>query len=80
MILIDGGVRAIPPVIAKQLNPDGGRLVTVLIPGSVTSGGQGVLAEAGRHTAADGVLRPQPAFDCATPLLLPLLPAPAFRF
>ena len=80
VILIEGAVRAIPPVIALQLNPQGGRLVTVLTPGNAASGGQGVLAEPGRHDAPNPVLRTQPVFDCTTPLLPPLLPAPAFQF
>ncbi len=80
VILIEGAVRAIPPAIALQLNPQGGRLVTVLTPGNAASGGQGVLAEPGQHDAPNPVLRAQPVFDCATPLLPPLLPAPAFQF
>lgn len=76
VILIEGAVRAIPPAIAQQLDPAGGRLVTVLASGTVLTGGQGVLAEAG----GSGAVRAQPAFDCSTPLLPPLLPAAAFRF
>lgn len=79
-ILIEGAVRAIPPAIAPQLNPWGGRLVTVLAHGNAASGGQGVLAEAGQHGAPNAALRPQPMFDCTTPLLPPLLPKPAFQF
>jgi protein-L-isoaspartate(D-aspartate) O-methyltransferase len=80
VILIEGAVRAIPATIALQLNPNGGRLVTVLTPGNVTSGGQGVLAEPGQHNAPSATLRAAPMFDCATPLLPPLLPARAFQF
>ncbi len=80
VILIEGAVRAIPPAIALQLNPAGGRLVTVLTPGNVVSGGQGVLAEPGQHGAPSAMLRAAPIFDCATPLLPPLLPAQAFQF
>ena len=79
-ILIEGAVREIPPAIARQLNPDGGRLVTVLARGNVASGGQGVLAEISPGSTAAAGLRSQPAFDCTTPLLPPLLAAPAFRF
>ncbi len=79
VILIEGAVRAIPSVIALQLSPRGGRLVTVLTPGAAP-GGQGVLAEPGRHDTPNATLRAQPVFDCATPLLPPLLPAPAFQF
>jgi len=80
VILIEGAVRAIPPSIALQLKPSGGRLVTVLTPGNAAAGGQGVLAEPGLHSAPSAVLRAQPMFDCTTPLLPPLLQAPAFRF
>ena len=80
VILIEGAVHAIPPAIAPQLNPRGGRLVTVLAHGNGASGGQGVLAEPGQHGTPNAVLRPQPMFDCATPLLPPLLPKPAFQF
>jgi len=80
VILIEGAVRVIPPAIALQLNPIGGRLVTVLAPGNVTAGGQGVLAEPGQHNAPSGTLRAQPMFDCTTPLLPPLLPTPVFQF
>ncbi len=80
VILIEGAVRTIPAAIALQLNPNGGRLVTVLAPGNVTSGGQGVLAEPGQHNAPSATLRAAPMFDCATPLLPPLLPARAFQF
>lgn len=72
-IMIEGAVTAIPPVLAQQLRPDGGRLVTVVHDGSV---GHGVLAE----PSGGGRLRAQAEFDCATPLLRPLSSAPAFRF
>jgi len=71
VILIEGAVRAIPSGIA---------LVTVMTQGNGASGGQGVLAEPGQHGAPNSVLRAQPMFDCATPLLPPLLPKPAFQF
>jgi len=80
VILIEGAVRAVPSGIALQLNPAGGRLVTVMTQGNGASGGQGVLAEPGQHGAPNSVLRAQPMFDCATPLLPPLLPKPAFQF
>ena len=50
--------------------------MTVLAPGNIVSGGQGVLAEPGQHRAPSAALRAQPMFDCATPLLPPLLPKP----
>jgi len=80
VILIEGAVRAVPAAIALQLNPVGGRLVTVLTPGNVASGGQGVLAEPGQHSAPSATLRAAPMFDCATLLLPPLLPVASFQF
>ncbi len=73
LILIDGAVRDIPPAIAAQLRPGTGRLVTVRRTESHV--GQAVLAE-----ASVAGLRAQPAFDCATPLIPALLPAPVFVF
>ena len=73
IILIDGAVRDIPPLIAGQLRAGTGRLVTVSR--TETHGGQAVLAE---MTAVG--LRTQPAFDCAIPLIPALLPAPRFVF
>ena len=73
MILIDGAVRDVPPAIAAQLRPGTGRLVTVQRVD--THVGQAVLAE-----ATAGGLRVQPAFDCATPLIPSLRPAPRFVF
>ncbi len=78
MILIEGAVVAIPPGIARQLNPHDGRLVTVLAPSPGL--GKGVLAEPVNPGAAEVVLRAQPFFDCATPYLPTLLPKPAFVF
>lgn len=84
LILIEGAVREIPAVIAAQLHPQKGRLITVhqlggpAMPNNGASRhgvGQAVLAE---RTAAG--LRAQPAFDCAAPLIAALLPPPAFVF
>lgn len=75
VVLIEGAVQSLPPGMAAQLRADGGRLVTVLARSS--GAGQGVLALSGR---AGGELRPQAEFDCATPLLAPLLAAREFRF
>ena len=74
IILIEGAVREIPTAIAAQLKVDGGRLVTVLLAGAGRTA-QAVLAEA---TSAG--LRALPMFDCATPSLPSLLPAPEFVF
>ena len=73
VILIEGAVRSIPSAIGEQLHRETGRLVTVCADGSGT--GQAVLAEV---TAAG--LRSQPMFDCATPAIPSLLPAPGFVF
>jgi protein-L-isoaspartate(D-aspartate) O-methyltransferase len=73
IILLEGAVPEIPPAIAAQLRPDGGRLVTVRVePGGVR---RAVLAE---PTAAG--LHAQPMFDCATPPIPGLLPEPGFVF
>lgn len=73
VILIEGAVRDIPPAAAKQLRADGGRLVAVLTGAGRTN--QAVLAE-----ATPAGLRAQPVFDCATPALPSLMPAPVFEF
>ena len=73
VILIEGAVREIPPAVAQQLRADGGRLVAVIAGRGRTT--QGVLAE-----ATPFGLRAQPVFDCATPLLPSLVPAPEFVF
>jgi protein-L-isoaspartate(D-aspartate) O-methyltransferase len=73
VILLEGAVHTIPAPLAQQLRNNGGRLATVVCTSSRT--GQAVLAE---PTGAS--LRAQPMFDCATPPLPSLLPAPAFAF
>lgn len=73
VILIEGAVRSIPKLIGEQLHQETGRLVAVCTDGNGTS--QAVLAEA---TVAG--LRTQPMFDCATPAIPSLLPAPGFVF
>jgi protein-L-isoaspartate(D-aspartate) O-methyltransferase len=73
IILIEGAVREIPAAIAAQLREVVGRLVTVrTLTGNV---GQAILAE-----RTEAGLRARPAFDCATPLIPGLLPAPSFVF
>ena len=76
VIMIEGAVTAIPPGIANQLRAPGGRLVTVL---DQNQGGlgQGVLAE---PSVPGAKLRERAHFDCATPLLRPLVAAPVFQF
>lgn len=72
-ILIEGAVPAIPPALGQQLRADTGRLVGVL------HGGGPVAAAVIAEPTPEG-LRPQPVFDCATPVLPSLRPKPAFRF
>ena len=78
VILIEGAIPAIPPRIGAQLNAQGGRLVTVLAAPPGLS--HGVLAEPINPGAPNPVLRAQPHFDCATPLLPAFRPKPAFKF
>ena len=73
VILLEGAVRDIPAALAAQLVPNVGRLVTVLAGRGKT--GKAVLAE-----LTPLGLRPQPVFDCATPLIPSLLPEPGFVF
>jgi protein-L-isoaspartate(D-aspartate) O-methyltransferase len=73
VILIEGGVPGIPPAIGEQLHRQAGRLVTVCV--GAAGIGHAVVAEA---TAAG--LRMQPMFDCATPPIPSLMPAPGFVF
>jgi protein-L-isoaspartate(D-aspartate) O-methyltransferase len=73
VILIEGAVTDIPPAVSEQLREGGGRLVAICTDGG--TGGQAVLAE-----ATMGGLRKQPMFDCASPPIPMLAPAPAFVF
>ena len=81
VILIDGAVSAIPPLLASQLTPGTGRLATIVahpdgaLPPGLPVVGSAVLAE-----ATQAGLRPQPVFDCTASLIPALLPAPAFSF
>ncbi len=76
-IMIEGAVTAIPDAYASQLAP-GGRLVTAMAPTGV-SGGRVVLAEP-VATGTGQRLRSREMFDCNTPLLPNLSPAPSFVF
>lgn len=73
IVLIEGAVPAVPAAIAGQLRQETGRLVTVLRTGSGPA--QAVLGE-----ALAGGLQLRPMFDCATPLIPALVPAPEFTF
>lgn len=72
VILIDGGVREIPPALIAQLAPDG-RILAVLVP--VEGAGTAVRAD---H--AGGALALTKLFDCQTPVLPSLLPKTGFSF
>jgi protein-L-isoaspartate(D-aspartate) O-methyltransferase len=73
LVVIEGAVRAFPAAIEQQVKTEGGRLVGILA--REGRGGGGVLAE-----PSQGHLRAQIVFDCATPLLTPLLTPPGFMF
>lgn len=72
LIVIEGGVPEIPVALADQLLQGSGRLVGVIRSGRT---GCAVLAE-----ATPAGVHAQPVFDCATPMLPSLRPAPAFQF
>ncbi len=78
VIMIEGAVPALPVAIGAELNPHGGRLVTVVsqAPGM----GRLVLAEPINPGAPQVSLRAQPHADCNTPELPAFRPAPAFQF
>ncbi|MDP9096750.1 MAG: protein-L-isoaspartate O-methyltransferase [Pseudomonadota bacterium] len=78
LIMIEGAVSEIPAAIGATLNHQGGRLVTVLARSDGL--GKGVLAEPINPGAPNVMLRAQPQFDCATPLLPAFVAAPAFQF
>ncbi len=71
LIVIEGAVPVVPEALAGQLG-SGGRLVAVI---ADANGCHAVLAE-----VVGGTLRARPAFDCSTPVLPQLRPAPAFTF
>jgi protein-L-isoaspartate(D-aspartate) O-methyltransferase len=73
VVLIEGAIYRIPPAVEAQVRAGSGRLVGVLCGAGRTC--QAVLAE---HSSTG--LRAQPIFDCATPPLPMLIPAPAFQF
>lgn len=72
VILIDGGVPAIPSALAGQLAANG-RILTVIVPPE----GAGTAVRAVPGPAG---LNITPLFDCQTPVLPALLPKPGFEF
>jgi protein-L-isoaspartate(D-aspartate) O-methyltransferase len=73
VVLIAGAVAGPPPAGRGPGRPDAGRLVTVIR--GLAGPGQAVQGE-----ATPAGLRLWPQFDCATPPIPALLPAPAFTF
>ena len=73
LVLIEGAVAEIPPAIAEQLKPQGGRLTTVLR-------GEGRVAQAVLAEPIGHGLSVQPVFDCAVPLLPGMGKPSAFVF
>lgn len=73
IILLEGAVRDIPPALVDQLVPQRGRLVAVL-----AGRGRNGMAVLGERTSSG--LHVRPTFDCATPAIPSLLPAPGFVF
>ena len=73
VIIIDGAVPEIPPLVTMQLKREGGRLVTIVNGGRQT--GYAIQAE----TTGAGVSS-RPLFDCLCPLLPAFEAAPAFEF
>jgi protein-L-isoaspartate(D-aspartate) O-methyltransferase len=77
IVFIEGAVASVPAAIAAQLRQQAGRLVTV-IRGSI--GGATGPGQAMRGETTQAGLQLRPEFDCATPPIPALLPAPAFTF
>jgi protein-L-isoaspartate(D-aspartate) O-methyltransferase len=73
IILIEGAVAAPPPAVVAQLRQGNGRLVTVIRNGAGP-------CQAVRGEASQAGLQLRPEFDCATPPIPGLQPAPAFAF
>ena len=73
VIVIDGAVPELPPVITMQLKRESGRLVTIV--NGVRQTGYAVQAE----TTGAGVSA-RPLFDCLCPLLPAFEAVPAFEF
>jgi protein-L-isoaspartate(D-aspartate) O-methyltransferase len=73
VILIEGSVRQIPPVILDQL-AEGGRLVTVL------AGAPGAMGVAQLVVKEGGVTSGRPLFDAGTPVLPGFAPPARFTF
>jgi protein-L-isoaspartate(D-aspartate) O-methyltransferase len=73
LILVDGAVPEVPATLAGQLNPDSGRLVTIIRDGEHS--GHAVQAEPTPVGISVRTL-----FDCLCPVLPAFAAAPAFQF
>ena len=73
LILLEGAVPELPAALMAQLNPDGGRLMTILSRGAHI----GHAVQAGLTPAGHSV---RALFDAACPVPPAFAPAPAFAF
>jgi protein-L-isoaspartate(D-aspartate) O-methyltransferase len=83
VILVDGGVEAMPDALFAQLS-EGGRLVAVMYGGAGSGQGEGPLqGQVGKATlfrSVRGEVGGRPLFDCTAPLLPGFKKAPSFVF
>jgi protein-L-isoaspartate(D-aspartate) O-methyltransferase len=83
VILVDGGVEAMPEALFAQLS-EGGRLVAVMYGGAGGGEGevsmQGQVGKATLFRSVRGEVGGRPLFDCTAPLLPGFKRAPAFIF
>jgi protein-L-isoaspartate(D-aspartate) O-methyltransferase len=83
VIVVEGGVEAMPDALFAQLS-EGGRLVGVMYAGAGGGQGEGAMqGQVGKATlfrSVRGEVGGRPLFDCAAPLLPGFKKAPAFIF
>jgi protein-L-isoaspartate(D-aspartate) O-methyltransferase len=83
VIVVDGGVEAMPDALFAQLS-EGGRLVAVMYGGAASGQGEGPMqGQVGKATlfrSVRGEVGGRPLFDCTAPLLPGFKKAPAFIF
>jgi protein-L-isoaspartate(D-aspartate) O-methyltransferase len=83
VILVDGGVEAMPDALFAQLS-EGGRLVAVMYGGAGGGHGEGPMqGQVGKATlfrSIRGEVGGRPLFDCTAPLLPGFKKAPSFVF
>ena len=73
IVVIEGAVPDVPASIVAQLRPDTGKLVAIVT-------GPGRTNRAVLGSVGSGGFKPMALFDCGTPVLPSLKPAPAFVF